>query len=336
MTTIAVTPIGRQPDSTSEIIQLQIHVSEAEVFELYDRIEVWKSCDLASGPYEELTAVDTRGARLPQDAEDPPSGLVAGRMAMLVGKDLILEVDGVQLAIVFSGTDPLHYGTAALQVTAQGQARVIAYVTTTGVFVLQSTTLGRYARLQVLGGEAAAILGLPSYLAHGLEARLVLLEGTDRYTFVDPWGSKEHFYKVRFRNSSTGATSEFSQCFPGTKRLGLEPERLARGIIALVTVTGEPLINQKVQVHLEPVGTLIDEKLVAGSDQIGMTNEEGRCEFLLPRGLKVSVSVAGTGIFRTITVPDRDTFHLLDPDIADEDIFKVRVPELVMAERRTL
>jgi hypothetical protein len=59
-------------------------------------------------------------------------------------------------------------------------------------------------------------------------------------------------------------------------------------------------------------------------------------EFILPRGQKVTVAVAGTSLVRTITVPDRESFNLFDPDIADDDVFKVQVPLLVMAERRSL
>jgi len=338
MTTIMVTPIGRQEEASGEAIQLVIYVTEAEVFQLYNQIEVWKSEDLPSGPYEELTAANLSAARLPQGAPDDPQSAPTGPSAILVDKDLRVAVaDDGEVVVIFTGADPLTFGDAAAQVTAGGLGKVRAYVTEAGQFVLESLLAGRWARLWVAGGTAAPVLGLPvDEVAYGRDARRTLVEGIQAYSFLDYWGSSAHFYKVRFRNSMTGAVSEFSQVFPGTKKTGLETTDLSLGQATLVKADGAPLINQEVRVNMEFTGSLIADKLLAGGDLVKLTDSEGKVEFILPRGQKVTVAVAGTSLVRTITVPDRENFNLFDPDIADDDIFRVQVPELVMAERRSL
>jgi hypothetical protein len=343
MTTIMVTPIGRQEEASGEAIQLVIHVTEAEVFQLYNQIEVWKSEDLPSGPYEELTADVLSPARLPQGAPNDPQSLPSGPSALLVDKDLRMVAGAVSLSqpdeieVIFTGADPLTFGDAAAQVTAGGLGRVRAYVTEAGQFVLESLLAGRWARLWVVGGAAAPVLGLPvDEVTYGRDARRTLVEGVTAYSFLDYWGSSAHFYKVRFRNSMTGAVSEFSQVFPGTKKTGLEPTDLSLGQLTLVRADGAPLINQEVRVNMEFTGSLVADKLLAGGDLVKLTDSEGKVEFILPRGQKVTVAVAGTSLVRTITVPDRESFNLFDPDIADDDVFKVQVPLLVMAERRSL
>ena len=337
MITIALTNIGRQEEPTQEMVRLQIYVTNEEFLGVYDLLEVWKSESGASGPYARI-AGEILPARIPEDASDPASPPVAGPNAVLVGKDLRLSVSDQDVTIVFTGSDPLTYLQAAIQVGVQG-AGVGAYVTAEGLFVVQTTTSGRAGgRLQILGGEAAPLLGLPTGtdVVYGQDFSLALSENTNTYEYVDPWGSSAHYYKVRFINSNTGATSEFSQAYPGTERLGLEPQSLAVGRLTLVDAAGKTLINKDVRVHMEFSGQIIDGKVVAGGDLIRSTDETGSVEFTLPRGEKVSVSIPGTSLVRTITVPDQDLFNLLDPDIADQDIFKVVVPDIVYAERRSL
>jgi hypothetical protein len=342
MTTIAVTPIGRQQDATYEVIRLRVYVTEPEIFELYDRMEVWKSPrDLPSGPYEELTAESIKPALIPKDAADAPATPVAGPNAVLDGKDLQLRANETDdVVITFAGADPISFGDAATQVQAQGLGQVTAYVQNDGSFVVASLASGIFASLRVVGGEAAPLLGLPTEepdaLSFGKNARRHISSGISFYDFIDPWGSSAYNYKIRFRNAHTGAVSEFSQRFPGTKRLGLDPGDLAIGRVLLVQTDGKPLINQQVRVHLEFDGQEIDGRHLAGGDIVELTDATGLVEFTLPRGQRVSVLISGTKSVRTITVPDQDVFNLLDPAIADEDVFRVQVPEIVVAERRSL
>jgi hypothetical protein len=78
---------------------------------------------------------------------------------------------------------------------------------------------------------------------------------------------------------------------------------------------------------------------VAGGGADLLTDSSGRVEFPLVRGLGVTVSVAGTSLVRDITVPvdiTVDIFNLFDPTIGTDDNFRVQVPELDYAIRRTL
>jgi len=111
------------------------------------------------------------------------------------------------------------------------------------------------------------------------------------------------------------------------------------GQIDLVKADGRPLVGREVRLHLEFNGTIIDGKVLAGGDVVKDTDENGHVEFRLVRGQKLTVAVPGTDLYRQITTPeDQETqvFNLLDPNISGEDIFKVRVPELIVAERRSL
>jgi len=78
---------------------------------------------------------------------------------------------------------------------------------------------------------------------------------------------------------------------------------------------------------------------MAGTDLVGTTDRDGHVEFMLVRGQSISVAVVGTDLIRTFTVPVDLTvlsFQLLDPTLSSNDVFRVQVPTLVYAERRTL
>jgi hypothetical protein len=84
---------------------------------------------------------------------------------------------------------------------------------------------------------------------------------------------------------------------------------------------------------------LVDGAVMAGTTTTKRTDAYGRVEFRLLRGQKFGVSVPGTSLFRDITVPSdplQEVFNLFDPSVGGDDIFKVQVPNLISAERRTL
>lgn len=340
-TTIVVSPLGRQLENTGEVIKLDILATDPELFATYDRIEVWRSTTGQGGPYDELTAAVLSPARLPQDAGSPPGTPVTGPSAVLVGEELELVVDEAhELTITFTGSDPLTMAAVAAQILAQGQSRVLAFVSSSGQLVVQTTGAGTGSSLRIKSTTAAVRLGLPvEERAYGRAPRLNLISGTERYAFEDLFGSEEYSYKVRFRAAPTGVVSEFSMPHGVGARIGLSSDRLICGKADLVQADGRPLINQPVDLHLEFNGLLVDGRLVSGTSLSKATDVNGHVEFMLVRGQKLSVSVPGTSLYRTITVPtdsSRQTFSLFDPDIAGEDIFKVQVPDLIVAERRSL
>jgi len=211
-TTIAVQPLELQGDTTGEVIELDIFLRE--VTETFDRLEVWRSRSGESGPYDELTAEDVSFPRLPETADDPPAAPIAGASVVLDGTTLELRVGNAPMEILFSGVDPITFGDAATQVTAQGMGLVTAYVAANGTFVLQGQTVGDLGRLEVTGGTAVPTLGLTlGALSFSKAARIHLVPGQLRYFFRDLLGSREYFYKTRRRNASNNSVSEFSRAF---------------------------------------------------------------------------------------------------------------------------
>ena len=339
-TTIVVSPLGRQEESTGEVISLDIFVKDPALFSTYDKIEVWRAAE-QGGPYSELTAAEVSRARLPAGASSAPVVPVSGPSVILDTLELELLVNElVELSVVFAGADPISYGDAAAQVVAQGQGLVNAYVTSLGIFVVETTGVGTAVSLRVLSSDGAAQLDLPvDELVYGRVARLNLCDGVERYVFEDLFGSGRYFYKIRFRNASTGAVSEFSLPHSIGSRVGTAFANLICGQANLLRADGRPLVNQLVEIRAEFTGMLVDGAVMAGTTLAKTTDVNGHVEFVLLRGQKFGVSVPGTSLFRDITVPtdpDKQTFNLFDPDIAGEDIFKVQVPEIVVAERRTL
>lgn len=340
---IAVSPLGRQSESTEEVVNLNIYVSTEDYFGVYDRLEVWRSRTTIDGPYEELTAPETSRARLPKNALDEPESPITGPFVTISGKELELLINGEDtLTVVFTGVDPLSYSEIASQIIAQCSGFVHAYVSSTPQVVLESTSIGTGASLQVVGGDAAPLLNLPTVepesLAYGKEARLFLSDEL-LYKFTDLRGSASYFYKVRFRNSNNDAVSEFSLPHNVASKLGVDPSNIIIGKLDLVMTNGKPLINRSIRLRTEFSGSIVDGKLVAGSDVEKKTDENGHVEFTLIRGQKLTVAISGTNLVRTITVPTNPTiteFNLFDPSIDGEDVFKVQVPTRVFAPREAL
>ena len=122
--------------------------------------------------------------------------------------------------------------------------------------------------------------------------------------------------------------------------LGVSSANVVCGQLDLVGLDGRPLGNVEVSVYNAFRGELVEGKLVAGGQQAKITNQNGRVEFNLVRGTRVTVAISGTNIVRDIVVPTDPAvsiFQLLgaDPPTGD-DHWKVQVPNLIYAERRSL
>lgn len=340
-TTIVVSPIGQQLENTGEVIKLEVSLRDEDWLGTYNKLEVWRSTTEQSGPYSELTASELRPALLPPGAGDLPLLPVVGPSVALSGLELELLVnEKTPVTIAFTGVDPIPYANAATQIITKSGGLVSSYVTSKGVLAVATRVAGTGASLRVLSSDAAAQLNLPvDVLVYGKDARLNLCEGKSLYQFEDIFGSADYYYKIRFRNSSTGAVSEFSLPHVVGTRLGTAPSNLAIGMADLIQGDGKALINQLVQLRAGFTGALVDGAIMAGTTLSKLTDIKGHVEFTLVRGQKFDVSVPGTSLFRTITVPtdlNVQVFSLFDPSIADEDIFKVQIPEIVIAERRSL
>jgi len=325
------------------LVQLHIRLNSADFDGLYDQLEVWRSTSTSAGPFEELTAVAPKPARLPKSAQEEPEIPVVGRNISIDGLTLLVRVNEKDdYTITFSNPDT--YLEAAVQVAEQGQGRIHAYVDPRGIFVLETTGVGSSATIRVTGGEAAQQLGLssssPDDFNFGREGSINLSADVQEYDFSDLMGSKKFYYRTRFRNRSSFAVSEFSQPVLASALPGLSSSSLVRGYLTLVTGDGLPLSGRQVSVYSPLRGTLVEDKLVTGGGRTKLTNASGYVEFDLVRGTQYTVSVAGTDLVREIVAPvdaSVSSFSLLGPDFGtQDDVFRVQVPDVVFAERRTL
>lgn len=330
---------------TTELVTLQILVTETDWETTFDQVEVWRSSEGAQGPYEELTAASWQTARIPKLAGDEPDAPVTGRLVVIDGQDLeflVNETTTVEVAI--SGVDPLSFADVASQITDQGLALIRSYVAEDGTLVVETLQPGTGAVLRVIESDGAAILGLPTAepesLSYGRDARIPLVTGTTSYSFQDVRGSTTYYYKTRFRNRITGAFSEFSLPFTVGQATGISSDNVIIGQLDLVDLSGSPLAFREVSVYSAYHGDLVENKLVAGGPQTALTDENGHVEFLLIRGVAVTVAISGTNIVRDIEVPTDPTvavFGLLDPSASPtDDVFVVQRCDIIYAERRSL
>lgn len=333
-----------------EVITLNILVREEEV-QGFDQIEVWRSDDTEQGPYYEITASSWLPPRIPETAPDAPDVAITGPSVIASGTSLILRVGdaGDDIVVPIASLNPVSYADAAADITAAGNGRFRAYVTqvlTTGeiLLVLEGIFSGNGEVLEVVGGDAAAIFSLPTELPQsrgtGKAARLNLTNDKFDYLFVDQRGTKDSFYRTRFRNRSTGTVSEFGPAFGGSQAVGLTPTNIVVGYLELVRGDGRPLPNRKVSVYSPTRGELVEGKLVTGFSMTEYTDRQGAVRFTLVRGVKYTVSISGTDIVRDIVAPEDTTvvqFPMLGTDVGVRaDVFTVQVPDLQYAERRSI
>lgn len=326
---------------TGTLVRLDIRVDPASWQDKFDVLEVWRSRMTEDGPFEELTAQSYMPARVPAAGADAPISPETGPLVNLVGLELDLLVDETKpLAIVFSGVNPITYALAAAQIALSSQNLLQSWVAN-GRLVMETKRAGIGASLRIKGGDAAPLLRLateePLSVSTGRDIRIPLVPGVERYSFDDPNGHKDYVYKTRFRNRSTGAISELSR--PVTRDVGVDPASVVRGWVRLADVAGRPLGNYRVLVDNQFNGTVADGFMIAGGAQSGLTNNDGYIEFLLVRGLSVTVSIAGTSLFRDITVPTDpavEAFNMMDPTLGKDDLFQVQTPALDFMARRSL
>jgi hypothetical protein len=342
MPTIFVSPGTTSEDATTpEVMGLEIVVQPEDWFG-FDLLEVWRSTLGQAGPYEELTSALGMAARNPAGVGDPPASPVTGALLNIVGKQLKVWVGELSYwLITFTGSDPLTLAQVAQQVTAQGMGDVQAYVDPSGRFVLQTSQIGTAARLKVSEGDAAALLGLNTDdWFFGRDARLTLQANQNIYRLMDTFGSRDYFYKTRFRNAATGATSSMSSAVAADTVVGLPAESMVIGRLELVDLNGKPLMDCEVRVGNSFKGQVIGGKVIAGTSDVKRTDSNGRVEFLLVRGQQVTVAIVGTSLVKDVippTDPAVTIFNLLDPALGpQQDYFRVRVPEIAVADRRNL
>ncbi len=324
-----------------ESIQLNITVDAGTWENQFDFLELWRSELGEGGPYHALMGNTWAPAKMPFDAGDPPYPPEAGPSVALVDRELEVVVnDEHTFIITFTGTNPLTYNQAAVQITAGSLSKVVAYVLG-GKLILQSTEAGASTFFRV-GGDAAPLLGLPAQAplntATGIDARLALNYGVTSYAYTDKRSDKSYFYKARFYNSSDHSVSEFGAPFNNEAIAGISGANLVRGFVDFVDMGGVARANQEVLVYTKTDGRVIEGAvLVPSAPTRLLSDKNGHVELMLVRGSKVTIALAGTDVVRDIDVPtdvNVTAFNLLDPTRGRNDLFKVQVKEMDFAARR--
>lgn len=329
-------------------VNLNILVNNEAFAGIFDELEVWRATSPGQ-PYIELTGPGWLPARLPANAGPVPEVLVAGPQVNVINKQLSLLARSGMLAqydFNFIGSSAALLKDVAIQITQQSLGNLHAYVDDDAKLVIETVGVGAGAYLQVLPGDAAVFLGLPIELpdseAYGREGRIRLASGVGSYTFLDRADAPTATYRTRFRNSLTGATSEFSVPFNGKQSIGVSASNLVVGFLQLVGSNGRPQADIEVTISSTFRGALVEGKLLAGADLVDSTNSDGYVEFELVRGQPYTIGIAGTNIVKDFTAPVDSsiaTFSLVDPAYStsdSNDYFRARVPDLPTLERRSI
>jgi hypothetical protein len=328
-----------------ERFQLDFFIDGSAWQGLFDRVEVWRSRISAQGPYEPLMADSMLPAILPpgNEAVLAPNPPIDGPGSATTG--LLLQFllnERVPVNVTFTGVNPVTFGEAATQIETQSLGTLLAFAYE-DILVVQTVQAGLAATLRCVGGDAAPLLGLvaqcPLSLAYGRDPRIELVFGQENYSFVDPYGSSDFFYKARFFNTLTRTASEFSPPFQGRPLIGVPAAGLCRCYVNLVDLTGAPLANQEVLISSTFNGTEASGRVVAGGQRRLLTDQTGHAEVLLVRGTPVTVGIGGTTIARDVVVPADTTVEsidLLSSANGQNDVFTVQIPTIPYAVRRTL
>lgn len=326
-------------DDEAEQVDITVSVKDEDWIGRFDRLGVYRSTTGPSGPFEEITADNWLPPRVPASALDAPSSPVTGALVNIVGTELKLVIFGEPFTVVFTGSDPLTFSQAAGQIVAQGGGLLKSYVDTNGQLVIEALFPGISSTLTVLASDGATLLSLPLTTSYGRDPRPVLTPGQILYSLRDGSGQRDYHYRTRFHSSTTGGQSEPSASSSPKNAVGVSVSNVIVGYLDLVQQDGRALEGAEVHLFNEAVGPLVDGRLVTGQSRVKYTDEAGHIEFQVVRGQKLTLSVQGTTHVRTFTVPTDPTisrFSFFDPSIADEDVFRVSVPEIISAERRTL
>lgn len=325
-------------------IKLGIYAPLSDWQGIYDRLEVWRSLDGLSGPYYELTAAQWMPPRLPKDGGDPPFPALVGPIRNIVGKTLGLRLnERTDVSVTFTGVDPLTLATVVSQVVAQGQGLLQAWVDADDQFVVAAYEPGNKSILRVLETDAAPILGLEhteaNGVAYGHDARIFLDPSKIFYDFLDDHGSATAYYRTRYRNTYINSVSGFNPPFPAIPAFAVEREATVVGYLTMLDGSGIPTANREVRIQSDFTALTVNNYSIAGINLAKSTGNNGYVEFRLLRGVKFRLVIAGTLIAREFTTPTDfsvERFNLLDPAYGSDDLFKVQVPDLDYAARRTL
>lgn len=311
-------------------IAVTIAVDDATTaLESYDQIQVHRSMDGVGGTYEDITA------------DTPSAAAIAGTIDApftLNGLDLTIRVDGgANQTATIEEADPVFIDPLVTELNEK-LTDVTVSNGGTGNILFTSDRTGTQSIVEIVSGTGLAALGLTAAdVVTGKDRRLVIQDNYTEFTFVDNGGDTSYFYKIRFYNSDTGVTSDFSDTIPA-EQVSPISANLITAEVDLVGLDGQPLAEKIITISnvYNPDYLVVSTYGVFGNVVTLTTDASGHGEVDLVMGSTVDVSISGTGVTRRITVPTSGTsFNLMDSVAAADDIFQIQTPDIPNAIRRS-
>lgn len=261
---------------------------------------------------------------LPQPLQPDLASSLDGPLVYLQGKTLDLMHTGVRSTLTFPDADPYTYKTAAARIEAQ-HPHLRAFHAE-GSFYLQSRLAGPHTYLEILGGDAAGVLGLPLHLrAYGAPARPRLPAGEMVY-IEDPTSLSGQRYQYRLSREDTGEYGDWSAPFFPTDADPIETVE-AHGVF--VDPAGRRLAHQVVTIY--PSDTALPAGVMLGSMDFA-ADERGVLKIQLVRGVTYLVVVSGVRRTHRVQVPTDPTITSISlfegPYSSEVDPYQVQTPEL--------
>lgn len=316
-------------------------VFEPASWQGYDRFEVWRSRQTPEGPYEALHGDTWAPASLPLGFDGAPDD--GAQLVNVGGLDLqFLVMDQFPISVVIPGSGFVTMASVVAAVAAAASNFLSSY-SSGPTLVVQTKRVGAITSLQCTGGQAAPFLGLAvtgfESFAYGQDARILLVPQQAQYGFVDAYGSPEFFYETRFWNSTKRLASNFSLPLQGPNAPLFNSNRLVACFVQLADSSGNPWVNQEVLISTaDTQGLQVGGATILGSNTKLLTDNTGRAQILLTRGIKVTVAIGGTGLARDVCIPGDPsvlTLDLLSSSVGRDDLFAVQAPVLDYAVRRS-
>lgn len=300
-----------------------IHIVASDVATLLDlgftTIEVWSSED-QGGTWRELTS-----------ATPTPATLVSAEAQTLFqvgGQSLVFQVDnGPTYTVTFDSVIPFWTPGQVVGVINTVCPNAASFVG--NKVVLTSPTAGRGSSLLVISGPAG--LGFSRSIAHGVDGRILLVDGSTFYTYYDVAGHPTARYKWRFSNNGTNPLSRFSLPVDG-KSTVLSGVPLSIATARFADVDGSPL-RTAVLVASEGAQKIAGYTMGTQATKTFMADEDGMLQIPMVQGSRVRVAVEGTLIVRTFTVPSTPTFDLMQVLSDTPDAFTVQTVAPMLTRR---
>jgi hypothetical protein len=240
-------------------------------------------------------------------------------------------------SVLFPGIAPLTTTQAADYINSVLGATVAS--DDSNHLKLTSTRTGTISRIEIVGGSAAPSFGWADGTRDiGEDTNIPLTTNIANYTYVDNDGEAGYFYKAQFYNTASSLESNDSSPFEGDVSTLVDADNLCLVKVDLVDARGISVPNQEISFYPEY------ELFTVQGYQVGLnrepitikTSNSGHAEVSLVRGLKVKVVFEGTGVIRSIVIPDASEADLMSVMSSAPDPFSISILPFPVAPRRTI